>query len=50
VEALLTERQEVVHGLLEQHRAKLDLLVSLLLREETAGEVALTEVLGPRAD
>ncbi len=48
VQVLLTERHQIAHTLLTQHRDKLDSLVAALLQKETIDEGGLVAVLGER--
>jgi cell division protease FtsH len=50
VQRLLEERHKAVHELLTREREKLDYLVESLLHEETIGQEALAEILGPRPE
>lgn len=50
VQRLLEERHKTVQELLARERAKLDRLVESLLHEETIGQDALAEILGPRPE
>jgi len=50
VQRLLEERHKAVQVLLTRERAKLDRLVESLLHEETIGQEALAEILGPRPE
>jgi cell division protease FtsH len=50
VQHLLEERHQAVHELLTGAREKLDRLVKTLLQEETVGQDALAEILGPRPE
>jgi cell division protease FtsH len=48
VQELLAERHQYARDLLSSHRAILDRLVDVLLKEETIGMEKLEEILGPR--
>ncbi|HKI53871.1 MAG TPA: AAA family ATPase, partial [Anaerolineales bacterium] len=48
IQQLLDERHEMVKKLLMDSRDKLDKLVEALLHDETVGQAALAEILGPR--
>jgi cell division protease FtsH len=50
VERLLRERHKAVYELLTGEREKLEHLVKALLHEETLGQDALAEILGPRPE
>lgn len=50
VQRLLEERHKAVQELLTLEREKLDRLVETLLHEETIGQEALAEILGPRPE
>ncbi|MFN2131850.1 MAG: hypothetical protein ACK2VD_15070, partial [Anaerolineae bacterium] len=50
VERLLDERHEVARQILTEQREALDALVERLLSDETVGQEALKQILGPRPE